>query len=527
MNIRRVLWRGCLALPFLVGAGPVAGATLEPSLANLPRVKVLAPDPTAFQGASSGAFTLIRAGSTNTPLTVSFALGGSAANGVDYALLPTNLTIPAGLWAVNLTVQPIDAGRVEPNKTVVLSLVPQANYRLGSPHAATITIVGNRFNDIPPTVTLLSPTNGAVFAPHADVNLLADAADPDDSIVRVLFLVDDRSVGGVTNPPYSLTWSNAAPGHHTLLALAKDALDQTAVSTPVHIFVTNAPPVVALLSPTNGLLARVPTNLVLTATANDHDDTIQRIAYYANGRFLHAVTNSPYTWTWTNTPPGRYELVVRATDVFGAVGQSAPVRITVSNDPPTVRLLSPTNGASFSAPTNITLRADATDGDDAIHRVIFFSNGRFLHSLTNRPYVWTWTNAPPGVHFLVVRAIDSYGASTASLATWITVNRPLTATAPASPAGSAVTRIPNIIPVAVATNAPPGPMLTAVTDLPDGNVQLTITGPVGGRVAVETSANFADWTLLTVVSNATGTIECTAPSAADAARRFYRVRAAD
>ena len=74
--------------------GPVT-VTLAASDANASRV---GPDP--------GAFTVTRTGSTNTALTVRYALGGTATNGIDYNTLGASVTIPAGAASTSLTVVP-------------------------------------------------------------------------------------------------------------------------------------------------------------------------------------------------------------------------------------------------------------------------------------------------------------------------------------------------------------------------------------------------------------------------------------
>src|SRR5260370_33546597 len=52
----------------------------------LPLVSITATDPIASEtGPDPGVFTVSRAGGTAGPLTVNYAVGGSASNGVDYA----------------------------------------------------------------------------------------------------------------------------------------------------------------------------------------------------------------------------------------------------------------------------------------------------------------------------------------------------------------------------------------------------------------------------------------------------------
>ena len=77
---------------------PVAFAADQPE-PQLPKVSVVASDPIAFQGLTTGSFTLFR-DDTNGALSVKITLSGTASNGVDYATLPDSVTIPPGFHAV-------------------------------------------------------------------------------------------------------------------------------------------------------------------------------------------------------------------------------------------------------------------------------------------------------------------------------------------------------------------------------------------------------------------------------------------
>src|SRR5204863_3129994 len=71
-------------------------------------VTVSAPDASAAEGGpDTGKLLLSRTGSTARPLAVSYSLGGTATNGVDYAPLFGSATIPAGATNVAIVVSPL------------------------------------------------------------------------------------------------------------------------------------------------------------------------------------------------------------------------------------------------------------------------------------------------------------------------------------------------------------------------------------------------------------------------------------
>ena len=82
-----------------------------------------------------------RFGDTNSDLTVTYAIGGTASNGVDYVTLPGTVTIPAGQRAAMITVVPIDDGPPDITSTVILKLTPSANYLVDPRHSAAAAII--------------------------------------------------------------------------------------------------------------------------------------------------------------------------------------------------------------------------------------------------------------------------------------------------------------------------------------------------------------------------------------------------
>ena len=94
----------------------------------------------AAEPSTSGQFTILRSGATTNEMTVSYTIGGTALNGVDYTLLPGTATFAAGQSNVVVTVAPIDDEIPEPTETVVLSLVSGTNYGVLAPSSATLSL---------------------------------------------------------------------------------------------------------------------------------------------------------------------------------------------------------------------------------------------------------------------------------------------------------------------------------------------------------------------------------------------------
>jgi lysophospholipase L1-like esterase len=87
-----------------------------------------------------------------------------------------------------------------------------------------------------PQVTLTAPAAGAMVS-GAAVNLSVAASGGTVPITSVQFLSGTTSIAASTQAPFMATWTNAAPGPHTLTAKATDKTGATATSAPVAITV--------------------------------------------------------------------------------------------------------------------------------------------------------------------------------------------------------------------------------------------------------------------------------------------------
>ncbi len=94
------------AAQYDLGTEVSATATIADN--DLPVVSVTASDPNASEtGPDPGTFMLSRSGPTTNPLTVFFAMSGSATNGDDYDTIATSLTIPTGVATAAVTIAPV------------------------------------------------------------------------------------------------------------------------------------------------------------------------------------------------------------------------------------------------------------------------------------------------------------------------------------------------------------------------------------------------------------------------------------
>jgi len=84
---------------------------------------------------------------------------------------------------------------------------------------ATVTVTAA---NVPPTVSLTSPTNGTVYATPATVNLQANASDSDATVTNVQFLIGSTVVSNRTTTPFAASTNVLVAGSYILSVVASD-----------------------------------------------------------------------------------------------------------------------------------------------------------------------------------------------------------------------------------------------------------------------------------------------------------------
>lgn len=89
--------------------------------------------------------------------------------------------------------------------------------------------------------------------------------------------------------------------------------------------------------------------------------------------------------------------------------QTGTVVITAANLPPTVAIVTPTNGSVLAAPATFSLLADASDTDGTVTNVAFFRDSTFLNNDSASPFRGADSNVPAGTYNYIAIASDNQG----------------------------------------------------------------------------------------------------------------------
>jgi hypothetical protein len=179
--------------------------------------------------------------------------------------------------------------------------------------------------DIPPTVTIFSPTNGTVFFAPASFTLFADAQDPDGTISKVEFYSSANKLGETTNVVFYSTnlaayaWSltNLPPGTNIFTAVATDNDGAQGTSAPVSITILAGPPLTLIGAMTYDPLTDLFKQTV--RVSNPTFSVFEAVRVYVtnlhNGTVVYNPSGStngiPFVQTQAPVPPGSYaDLVI-------------------------------------------------------------------------------------------------------------------------------------------------------------------------------------------------------------------------
>lgn len=215
---------------------------------GVPYVSLVATAPEAFEGGAEGGIRLTRfGGDLGRPLRVQLGpeavLPGSvpvprretspmAVSGVDYQVLPTVVTLPAGVQELDLSVRPVDDLLAEGNEGVRWGVVfnPAAYEILPAQGEAQVVIHDNETLSLP-TVEISQPNPGGVASANEALEVaVRTTTAPGSKIIDRELLAESQSLG------LRLTLPAPLPvGPMTLRARVTDSFGQVAWSVPLTV----------------------------------------------------------------------------------------------------------------------------------------------------------------------------------------------------------------------------------------------------------------------------------------------------
>src|SRR5438552_1835575 len=248
----------------------------------------------------------------------------------------------------------------------------------------------------PPVVNITYPKGGDLIPTGVQVLIMATVEDLDGSVVQVEFFANGTSLGTVQNPVYAvgLEWSIGSPGAYTLTAIATDNSGATASSSDINVQVTPEAFVVIEGTDTNAAEGNPVDPAKFTVRRWGSTTEALTVSYQVSGT---ATAGSDYvalpgsvtipagltTADLVITPLNDDQVedpetvvVELLADTGYRVIEPSKAQATIAdhklgNAAPTVVIVGPADGAKFTAPATILLKARAEDSDGTVSGVAF------------------------------------------------------------------------------------------------------------------------------------------------------------
>jgi hypothetical protein len=282
--------------------------------------------------------------------------------------------------------------------------------------------------NLPPSVRITAPPDGAVFFAPAEIVVEAEATDPDGWVSGMEVVIGTVHLTGAAGVPgtdggtshYRFVWPNVPVGEYLLVARAVDNLGATANSPAVRVSVVQAQPplpVVTITAPDPVATEQSPlvdakpdTGLFVVARTGDVQNPLT-VRLEIGGTALNgidyeaikpevvipagsATLDLPLNPIDDTLVEGEETVVIRIAPSFSVSDPTMPpVRLTylvgdpavaravirdndqAPNQPPQVAIVSPQDGAVIPTPEALRLIAHASDADGFVTGVEFFADG--------------------------------------------------------------------------------------------------------------------------------------------------------
>ncbi len=212
-------------------------------------------------------------------------------------------------------------------------------------------------------------------------------------------------------------------------AFAITAYDNTGLESDYSNIISVAEAIAPTVSITSPASSGTVSGAVSVNVSASDNVNVSKVELYVNDLLQSSDTTTPYVLAWNTTSlaNGSYNLIAKAYDPSGNVGQSSVVAVSVNNTTvadttaPVVALTSPLNGAIVSG--TVTVSATATD-NMAVSKVELYENSVIVAIINAAPYDYSWntTSLANGSHTLISKAYDAAGNVGQSSAVSVTVN---------------------------------------------------------------------------------------------------------
>ncbi|MFZ9855920.1 MAG: Ig-like domain-containing protein, partial [Limisphaerales bacterium] len=186
-----------------------------------------------------------------------------------------------------------------------------------------------------PTAVLNIPVPPGGWSAPASVGMEAIVNANGNVIQKVQFLEQGTVLNEDATAPYGFLWAGVSPRSTAVSARIFYEGGGVIETAPVSVVVSSGqPPTVVLEVFDANSDFRAPASLTLRAQVDSKGYAIQKVSFLSGGVPIGEATVPPFQMTWSDVAAGAKRIVARATYGGGAVVESSPVNINISDSLP-------------------------------------------------------------------------------------------------------------------------------------------------------------------------------------------------
>ena len=215
--------------------------------------------------------------------------------------------------------------------------------------------------DTAPTVTITAPADNSQVTVGSSVTFTGNATDTLDGTISGSLNWYSSRDGSIANNTASFSTTSLSTGTHTITANVTDTDGNVGSSTISVQIVSANVPTVTITAPANNHQATVGTSVTFTGTASDTlDGTISGSLNWYSSRD-GSIANNTASFSTTSLSTGTHTITANVTDTDGNTGSNSVSVTILANTGPTMNIVRPSDGSSFTEGTNIRFSIIARD----------------------------------------------------------------------------------------------------------------------------------------------------------------------
>ncbi len=192
---------------------------------------------------------------------------------------------------------------------------------------------------------------------------------------------------------------------------------------------TNLPPKVQILIPTNNTVLHAPAQIPLEIQASSPSNAIARVEVYCRTNLIASTTNGSFATNWVvPRHVGDYLVTAVGYDRYGESAFSPAARITVNLPtdyiPPTVSITFPQSNAVYAPFSTIPVQTEVNAPKSSVEKLQVLLGTNVLATFTNAPYTFSLTNMSPGTYSVTALVEDEFGITATNGPVAFRINSP-------------------------------------------------------------------------------------------------------